>query len=395
MSQQNQSKTALGNALPICPYERACGGCTLQRVPYDKQLEDKQKYIRQLLDEYCKIEPIIGMNFPYYYRNKVHGTFAYGKQRKIVCGIYEENTHFVVDIEDCQLQNKKSNEIIRDIKKLFGDIHVIPYDEDMGTGIARHVLIRQGFATGEIMVVLVLATPIFPAKKNFVAALTAKHPEIKTIIINVNEKQTSMVLGDREIVIFGKGYIEDELLGMRFRISAKSFYQVNGLQTKKLYRKALEYASLTKDDEVLDAYCGTGTIGLLASKEAGHVTGVELNSDAIADAIKNAKENGVRNIYFENVDAGEYMRERARRGEKIDVVFMDPPRAGSDETFLASLINLKPKKVVYVSCNPQTLARDIKILVKGKYHVEKIQPVDMFPFTGHVETIVALHRTSS
>ena len=253
------------------------------------------------------------------------------------------------------------------------------------------------------MVVLVLGSPVLPSKNHFVKALRELHPEISTVIVNVNDKRTSMVLGDKESVIYGKGYIEDTLCGCTFRISPKSFYQVNPVQTELLYGKAIAYAALTGNETVVDAYCGTGTIGIIAAKSAKKVIGVELNRDAVRDAVKNAKCNNVKNIEFYNADAGQFMvemaeyRADAKRGEKsgadeVDVVFMDPPRAGSDEAFLASVVTLAPKRVVYVSCNPETLARDLLYLTKHGYRAQECQPVDMFPWTKHVETVVLLSK---
>jgi len=277
------------------------------------------------------------------------------------------------------------------------------YDEDTGYGLLRHVLVRRGFHSGEVMVVLVLGSPVLPSKNHFVMALRELHPEISTVIVNVNDKRTSMVLGDKESVIYGKGYIEDTLCGCTFRISPKSFYQVNPVQTELLYGKAIAYAALTGNETVVDAYCGTGTIGIIAAKSAKKVIGVELNRDAVRDAVKNAKCNNVKNIEFYNADAGQFMvemaeyRADAKRGEKsgadeVDVVFMDPPRAGSDEAFLSSVVTLAPKRVVYVSCNPETLARDLLYLTKHGYRAQECQPVDMFPWTKHVETVVLLSK---
>ena len=242
------------------------------------------------------------------------------------------------------------------------------------------------------MVVLVTGSPIFPSKNNFVKALRKAHPEITTVVLNVNDRQTSMVLGDREKPIFGPGFIKDRLCGCMFRISPKSFYQVNPVQTEILYQTAIDYASLTGKETVIDAYCGIGTIGLIAAKKAGKVIGVELNKDAVKDARINAKENKITNAAFYQGDAGRFMVEMAAKGEKADVVFMDPPRAGSDERFLSSVVKLSPKKVIYISCNPETLARDLKYLTKHYYKVEKIQPVDMFPFCDHCETVCSLSR---
>ena len=242
------------------------------------------------------------------------------------------------------------------------------------------------------MVVLVLVSPILPSKNNFVKALRKYHPNISTVVINVNDKKTSMVLGERNIVVYGKGFIEDKLCGCTFRISPNSFYQVNPAQTEYLYEKAIACARLTGKERVIDAYCGTGTIGIIAAKYAKEVLGVELNKDAIRDAITNAKRNDIKNIRFVNDDAGKYMVSLAEKKEKIDVVIMDPPRSGSDEAFLSSVVKLSPKRVVYVSCGPDTLARDLKYLTKKGYKVEEATPVDMFPFTNHIEVVTCLTK---
>ena len=378
-----------------CNISKKCGGCQFQGIPYKEQLKKKQKKEQSLLGAYGKVCPIIGMENPYYYRNKVHAVFDRDRKGNIISGIYEEGTHRVVPVENCLIEDEKSQEIIQTIRGMLKSFKIRTYDEDTGYGLLRHVLIRRGFSTGEIMVVLVTGSPIFPSKNNFVKALRKAHPEITTVVLNVNDRQTSMVLGDREKPIFGPGFIKDRLCGCMFRISPKSFYQVNPVQTERLYKKAIRLADLKGKEKVLDAYCGIGTIGMIASKQAKEVIGVELNRDAVRDAIGNAKGNGVKNIRFYQADAGEFMVAMAEQGEKMDVVFMDPPRAGSDEAFLQSVIKLAPKKVVYISCNPETLARDLGYLTKKKYKVTKICPVDMFPFTDHCEVITCLQRVDS
>ena len=375
-----------------CNISKKCGGCQFQGIPYKEQLKKKQKKEQSLLGAYGKVCPIIGMENPYYYRNKVHAVFDRDRKGNIISGIYEEGTHRVVLVENCLIEDEKSQEIIRTIRGMLKSFKIRTYDEDTGYGLLRHVLIRRGFSTGEIMVVLVTGSPIFPSKNNFVKALRKAHPEITTVVLNVNDRQTSMVLGDREKPIFGPGFIKDRLCGCMFRISPKSFYQVNPVQTEILYQTAIDYAGLTGKETVIDAYCGIGTIGLIAAKEAGKVIGVELNKDAVKDARINAKENKITNAAFYQGDAGRFMVEMAAKGEKADVVFMDPPRAGSDERFLSSVVKLSPKKVIYISCNPETLARDLKYLTKHHYKVEKIQPVDMFPFCDHCETVCELVR---
>ena len=375
-----------------CQYAKKCGGCDYQGMPYEKQLKEKQRYVEKNIAQFCKVRPIIGMEDPYHYRNKVHAVFDIAKGGKIISGVYKAGTHDVVNIDSCQIEDGLSDTIIRDIRGLLRSFRIKTYDEDTGYGLLRHVLVRRGFESREVMVVLVLGSPILPSKNNFVKALRLLHPEITTIVINVNDKKTSMVLGEKETTIYGKGYIEDTLCGCTFRISPKSFYQVNPVQTEVLYNKAIEYAKLTGKERVVDAYCGIGTIGLIASSKAKEVISVELNRDAVRDAITNAKRNSIKNVRFFNADAGEFMVGMAEDGADVDVVFMDPPRAGSDEAFLSSVVKLSPKRVVYVSCNPETLARDLKYLTKHGYEAKECTPVDMFPFTKHVETVVLLSK---
>ena len=375
-----------------CPYAKKCGGCDYQGISYEEQLKKKQSYIRKLMEPYGKVQPIIKMDDPYHYRHKVQAAFDCTRRGQIVAGVYQKNSHDVVDIESCQIENEEADAIIRDVKNMLRSFRIKTYDEDTGYGLLRHVLVRKGYHSGQIMVVLVLADAILPSKNNFVKALRKNHPDISTVVINVNDKRTSMVLGERNITVYGKGYIEDSLLGCTFRISPNSFYQVNPKQTEILYKKAIDCAGLTGKETVIDAYCGTGTIGLIASKSAKQVIGVELNKDAIRDAITNAKRNDIHNVRFYNQDAGEFMVEMAQKGEHADVVIMDPPRTGSDEAFLSSVVRLAPKRVVYVSCGPESLARDLKYLTKHGYRMKECTPVDMFPFTRHVETVVLLSQ---
>ena len=379
----------------ICPVLNLCGGCQLLDMEYAKQLDFKQKQVEELLKGLCPVKPIIGMKDPFHYRNKVHAVFDRDKKGNIISGIYEENTHHVVPVEKCLIENQKADEIIGTIRGMLKSFKIRTYDEDTGFGLLRHVLIRKGFSTGEIMVVLVTASPVFPSKNNFVKALREKHPEITTIVQNINGRGTSMVLGDKEHVLYGKGYIVDELCGCRFRISSKSFYQVNSVQTEILYEKALSLSGLTGRELVVDAYCGIGTIGIIASKAAGKVIGVELNQDAVRDAINNAKMNGIENIRFYCNDAGRFLVNMAEQGEKADVVIMDPPRSGSTEEFMDAVGKLGAGKVVYVSCNPETLARDVRYMKKLGYRAVEAWPVDMFPETDHVETIVLLSKLDS
>ena len=388
----DQNKKIQETAAKVCPYAKKCGGCQHQGVPYAVQLKKKQKELQELLKKFGNVSPIIGMKDPYYYRNKVHAVFDRDGKGNIISGIYEANSHRVVPIDHCLIEDEKSQEIIRTIRGMLKSFKIKTYDEDTGYGLLRHVLVRRGFTSKEVMVVLVVASPIFPSKNNFVKALRKEHPEISTVVLNINDKNTSMILGEREIVLYGKGFIRDTLCGKSFRISPKSFYQVNPVQTEILYGTAVAFAGLTGKEKVIDAYCGIGTIGLVAADHAKEVIGVELNQDAVRDARINARENKVVNISFRQGDAGEFMEAMAASGEKADVVFMDPPRSGSSEKFLTSVKKLSPEKIVYISCNPETLARDLLFLTKQNYQVKKIQPVDMFCFTDHCENVVLLSK---
>ena len=378
--------------LKKCTVSKKCGSCQYQGISYKEQLAVKQKKMNKLLKKFANVKPIIGMENPFYYRNKVHAVFDRDRKGNIICGTYEAKTHKVVPVEECLIEDKISQEIIRTIRDMLKSFKIKTYDEDTGYGLLRHVLVRRGFSTGEIMVVLVAASPIFPSKNNFVKALRKKYPQITTVVLNVNDKKTSMVLGERDIVLYGKGFIRDNLCGCSFRISPQSFYQVNPVQTEILYKTAIEYAGLGRKETVIDAYCGIGTIGLVAAGKAKNVIGVELNPDAVHDAKINARENKITNTRFYQGDAGEFMEKMAEEGERADVVFMDPPRTGSDKKFMSSVIKLAPSRIVYISCGLESLARDLEYFTEHGYTVRKIQPVDMFSFTDHCENVVLLRR---
>ena len=394
-SGQNVEKGKKNAKKSMCPVMRQCGGCQMLDMPYAEQLKTKRKRLETLLKGICPVKDMIGMEDPFYYRNKVHAVFDRDRRGNIISGIYQENTHNVVPVEKCMIEDQKADEIIGTIRGMLKSFKIRTFDEDTGYGLLRHVLIRRGFESGEIMVVLVTASPVFPSKNNFVKALREKHPEITTIVQNINGRGTSMVLGEKEHVLYGKGYIVDTLCGCSFRISSRSFYQVNPAQTEKLYTKALELAGLTGKETVVDAYCGIGTIGIIASKKAGNVIGVELNQDAVRDAINNAKMNQISNIRFFCNDAGRFLVNMAEAGEKADVVIMDPPRSGSTEEFMDSIAKMGAKKVVYVSCNPETLARDLAYMKKLGYKAKEAVGFDMFPATEHVETVVLLSRETN
>ena len=378
--------------VPQCSYYNQCGGCQLQHLSNQGQAEFKQKSIEKLMKVYHKVNKILTMDEPYFYRNKVHSTFTYDQKMKIVSGIYEENTHRVIPIEKCIIQDSHADEIIAAIREIMKSFKMRPYDEDTGQGFLRHILVKTGFASKQIMVVLIVSSHMFPGKNNFIKELLKKYPEITTIVMNINNRKTSAVLGDREMVLYGNGYIEDTLCGCVFQISPSSFYQINPVQTEVLYSKAIEMANLKGDEVVLDAYCGIGTISLIVSSNVKEVIGVELNKDAVGDAIKNAKRNKITNVYFYNEDAGDFMVGLAKEKQSIDTVFMDPPRNGSDEKFLSALVRLAPKQVIYISCNPITQERDLGYFTKHGYIVTEIQPVDMFPQTYHTESVALLKK---
>ena len=373
-----------------CPKRKQCGGCQLMHLPYAEQLARKQARLERLLGRYGAVEPILGMERPYHYRGKVQAAFGTDGRGRIISGVYQSGSHRIVAVDDCLLEDETADAIIVDIRRMMPRFKMTAYDERRAQGFLRHVLVRRSFSTGETMVVLVASTPVFPLQKPFLKALLEKHPEITTVVLNINDAFTPLVLGKREKVLFGPGCIEDELCALRFRISAASFYQVNPAQTARLYETALEFAALTGRERVLDAYCGTGTIGLAAAGQSASVAGVELNRDAVRDAIANARRNDIRNAWFTCADAGRFMVEAAAAGETCDVVFMDPPRAGASADFLDALLTLAPERVVYVSCDPETLARDLGVLTRGGYAAQRIRPIDMFPHTEHVETVVKL-----
>ena len=388
-----EKKIVVKSEKSLCPVHGKCGGCQLLDMPYEKQLKQKQKQVNKLLKPYCNTEKIIGMENPFHYRNKVHAVFGHRKDGTVISGIYQQGTHFIVPVDECLIEDKRADAIIRDIRDLLKSFKIKTYNEDTGYGLFRHVLVRTGHHSGQVMVVFVVGSPILPSKNNFVKALRKLHPEITTIILNVNNQKTSMILGEKETVLYGKGYIEDELCGHIFRISSKSFYQVNTAQTEKLYTKAIELAGLTGKERVIDAYCGIGTIGLIASDKAKEVISVELKSGCSKRCnceCENVME--LKMCIFIRMNAGVFMRQMADEGESADVVFMDPPRSGSDEKFLSSVVTLNPKRVVYVSCDPTTLARDLKYLTKHGYSAVTAVPVDMFPATEHVETVCLLSR---
>lgn len=378
----------------VCEIYKKCSGCQLMNLSYPEQLKLKQSEIIKLYGKFCHVETIIGMDNPYHYRNKATRAFKlrYPNMR-IISGIYQSKTGGVVPCDCCLLEDIKSQEMIRDIKKLMPKYKLLPFDEGTGKGLIRHITVRKAAKTGEYMVVIVTSSPVFPKGKELAAELCGMHPEVKTVVQNISRATDKMVLGDQEKVLLGEGRIIDELMGLKFLISASSFYQVNPIQTEKLYSQGIEAAGLTGEERVLDCYCGIGTIGLCASKRAAEVIGVESNGAAIRDAVRNARLNKIKNAQFVTSDTGAFLRDFANSGETADVVFLDPARAGCDRLALDSLIRIAPKKIVYISCNPETQARDCGVLAKAGYRIRRVQPVDMFPFTRHVECIALMTLT--
>ena len=373
-----------------------CGGCPLLGLDYAEQLKQKEEKVRALVGKYGPVHPIRGMEQPYHYRNKVISTFAPGFGVKLTSGIYAANSHKVLPVESCLLQDEVLDKTMQAVRAAANACRYQSYDEDKGTGLLRHCLLRRGVATGQVMVVLVTAQPVLPGAKNFVRALLAEAEKrsvpVTTVVQNYTPRRTSVVLGEQEKVLYGKGFILDTLCGKTYALSPRSFYQVNPVQTAVLYGLAVDAAKLTGNEVVLDAYCGIGTIGLTAADKAKQVVGVELNRDAVHDAIGNAKHNGVKNARFFAADATEWISAAAAAGERADVIFMDPPREGSTPQFIESVARMAPKRVVYVSCNPETMARDLALLTKKGYRAEGFTPVDMFPNSEHIEVVCALSR---
>lgn len=391
MTDSKQANRREGGA--PCPLYKKCGGCQLQNLSYAEQLAWKERRITGLIGSLGHVEPIIPMEHPFHYRAKVQAAFGLDREKRIISGVYQSNSHRIVPVDHCMIEDEAADAIIVTIRGLLSAFKLLPYSVETGRGFLRHVLIRRGFASGQTMVVLVTGSPVFPSKHHLIGALLKEHPDITTILQSINPGRTNLVLGSQEKTLYGPGFIEDTLCGCTFRISAQSFYQVNPAQTEALYETAIAYAGLTGRETVIDAYCGTGTIGLIAAKRGAKlVVGVEANRQAVRDAVSNAKRNRIQNARFYCADAGQWMREMAAAGERADVVFLDPPRAGSDEAFLSSLLTLAPKRVVYISCNPETLARDARFLTKRGYRVKRIQPVDLFPHTNHVECVVWMEK---
>ncbi len=396
-----------------CAVSRACGACQHVGEPYAEQLKAKDARVAELFSgealANAELRPIIGMDEPFHYRNKVISPFAPGKRgpnggREILTGMYAAGTHKLVSTDGCLVENEQAQQVVRSIRQLMRKHRIEPYDEDRHTGFMRHVVVRVGHESAEVLVTLVTNADEFPASKAFCRALVKRCPFITTIVQNVNTRQTNVILGKDERRLYGPGFILDTLCGLSFRISSQSFYQVNAVQTTVLYETAMQLAGLVgpkgaapaglgEPSKVIDAYCGTGTIGLVAAKRgAVQVIGVDSVESAIRDARENARHNGIENARFVVADATAFMHDMAAAGEHADVVLMDPPRAGSTPEFLDACARLAPQRIVYVSCNPETQVRDLRHLAQRGYPTRVVQPVDMFPHTDHIETVAALVR---
>lgn len=372
-----------------CVYFTQCGGCQLQHLSYEGQLKWKQNMVENVMKRLGKIDapvhPVKGMDEPWHYRNKSQIPFAQNVAGQIVAGFYKTKSHEIVDMERCLIQTGEADTVMADLKREIALLGVRPYDEKSHQGMLRHVIVRKGRATGEVMVVLVTKSKKFPQASAVVEKIQALMPNVTSIVQNVNGQKTNVIFGDETFTLWGKDTIEDTIGNVRFEISARSFYQVNPVQTEVLYKQALDYAKLTGNERVIDAYCGIGSISLFLAQKAGHVMGVEIVEQAIEDAKRNAELNGFTNTYFEAGPAEEVIPRWYKEGKEADVLVVDPPRKGCDEALLNTIIEQKPKRVVYVSCNPATLARDLRILEDGGYKTQEVQPVDMFPHTTHCE----------
>lgn len=377
-----------------CPIYKECGGCQLQHLSYEGQLLAKEKQVRDVLTrigklEDVKVHPVLGMSEPWRYRNKAQVPVG-EREGGLIAGFYQQRSHEIIDMEACMIQQEKNDEVVQAVKRICTKYGVTAYNEERHKGTLRHIMARHGQVTKEVMVVLVTRTPELPNKEKIVKEIVEAVDGVKSIIQNVNSKRTNVILGDETRVLWGEEVIYDLIGNVKFAISSRSFYQVNPEQTKVLYDQALTYAELTGEETVIDAYCGIGTISLFLAQKAKKVYGVEIVPEAIADANRNAELNGITNVEFAVGEAEVVIPNWYKEGIIADVLVVDPPRKGCDDALLQTIIEMKPKKVVYVSCNPATLARDLRVLEDGGYKTVEVQPVDMFPHTTHVECVSQL-----
>ncbi|MBC2022297.1 23S rRNA (uracil(1939)-C(5))-methyltransferase RlmD [Listeria booriae] len=389
------TKESADRVTPPCLVYSQCGGCQLQHLSYDGQLRMKQKQVAQVMKRIGKqdveVLPTLGMENPWNYRNKAQVPVGFVNGR-LVAGFYQQRSHQIIDMNTCLIQQEENNEVIQTARAVFAKYHVEPYDETTRKGVLRHLMTRFATTTGELMLVIVTTKLNFPNKEEILAELQQSIPELTSLVQNVNTANTNVIFGEQTVVLAGREYIMDTIHGISFAISARSFYQVNPEQTEILYAEALKLAGLTGEETVIDAYCGIGSISLCLAKEAKHVYGVEIVPQAIEDARANAKLNKMDNVTFAVGKAEEVIPDWFKQGIKADVLVVDPPRKGCDDALLQTILKMKPKRVVYVSCNPATLARDMLVLTEGGYEAEMVQPVDMFPQTTHVECVTVLER---
>lgn len=381
---------------PVCPMIKRCGGCQIQHMNYDGQLEYKTRLVKDAIERIGGLKDIavhnaIGMKKPWNYRNKAQ--FPVGiKDGELHIGFYAGRSHEIIDINACLIQDKINDEVLKIIRNFIKGHNISIYDENTGKGLIRHIMTRKGFRTREAMVCIVINDDDMPYINELVEILKDSIIGLKTVVLNINKKNTNVIMGEKNKVIYGEGFIYDYIGEFKFKISSHSFFQVNPVQTEILYNKALEYAALTGEETVIDAYCGIGTISLFLSKKAKKVYGVEIVGPAIEDAKENAKLNGVENTEFILGESEVVIPKLYEKGVKADVVVVDPPRKGCDEKLLEIIAKMAPVRLVYVSCNPSTLARDLKYLVEHGYKVKEVQPVDQFPQTVHVECVVLMSR---
>lgn len=378
---------------PECKYYPNCGGCQLMHLSYEKQLEYKTKKVKELLHKFAKLDvevyPCIGLENPTRFRNKVQKPVRFdNKKKKIKAGFYQSGTHNLIGVEDCLMETPLSNKISNLLVSLFEKYHFTPYHEDAQFGLIRHILIKTNTNQDQALVTLIVTRSDIKGIKDFAKELMKKIPQVVGVVLNINTRKTNVILGEKDVPVFGHTKIQDMIFDKKFLISTQSFYQVNSHQIETLYGKAIEFAQLKKTDSLLDAYCGTGTIGLCCADKVKDVLGVEIVADAVHDAILNAKINNLSNAHFIKGDATKFILQSDKH---FDVIIMDPPRKGSTPEFINAVKRIAPERVVYVSCDPVTLARDLA-LFKDAYQIEKVQPVDMFPNSMHVETVCLLTR---
>ena len=382
---------------PPCPVYEQCGGCQLQHLSYEAQLAMKRQTVIDALERigHCKnltVEETLGSPTPWHYRNKMQVPAAQGRNHTLHIGCFAQGTHRVIDVKDCLIQQEANNKIATVVRQWMEAYKIPALEEDARTGIVRHIMGRVGVRTGEVMAVLVTNQPMVPHLKDLVRLLREKVPGFTTLVQNLNTRHTNVILGLKNKVIYGPGVIHDKLGAFTFTISPLSFFQVNTLQAERLYETALQFAALTGKENVIDAYCGTGTITLFLARKAKRALGIEIVPAAIRDAKENARDNHITNADFICADAAKELPELVKDGNKPDVIVLDPPRAGCEVRVLEAIAKVRPRRVVYVSCNPASLARDVAILQDKGFVLRKVQPVDMFPHTSHVETVVLMSK---